>query len=870
MEVRHPPGFAGCSFHKGDQNKRTMLWAILILLYAVAVQWSLSTMGDPYASAVEEARKFHDSHLKEQAARPKKVEWVEDHDDMVDDIDGEDVPSWKPQEETYEDEDEEASASGSGADDDEDATNSTTEAKLKKALPSEFLPSAGAASMLFLTICAHILFHLLCYWNVGFKSYFLFSPATVVSEGVYALIKTLPHHGTPGMALVAKHHLTGKLTFEFQRRKYYYVAEGEEELLEEVVGTEGNGTVVAVTPSLTSKLAEYTTKGLKDAEAKELFQVYGENRLSIRTPTLFEMWRSQLISPVPMFQFFCSVLWMLDEYWQYTIMTFVTIMMLEAGTAFQRLKTLGQLTQMSMKPYPVLTLRDGKWREISTQELQPGDIICLNVSKKAKSDEKDKKPQPDGLSDVIPCDCLLLHGSAVVNEASLTGESVPAMKDQVPTTDVGEELDMDGKHRIHTLFSGTTLVDVKQVQDTVKGVPNPPKKGCVCYVLRTGFASSQGSLMQMIEFSTESVAGDSRETFWALLLLLVCAIIAAVYVFQKGMKKGDKTTHELLIKSVLIITSVVPRQLPMQMALAVNTALMALMKAGVMCTEPFRVPLAGKITHALFDKTGTLTTDTLVPSAIVNNTTEHKIQPVLEASDLCSVVLAGCHSLVAVGDESSNVVGDPIEVAALKGVDWRYDAKDQTAHRGNLEAKERVAKDLEKEMKAYKPTTKKYKELTEKLAELAKEITKAQERAKKDKLAVTIKHRHHFNSQVCTPIPPRSPTPPHSCNVCASLSRSRGWKAAGPRCAPSSRYAHTARLCPHAAPQGSPEAVRKLLAKGSEPAWFEDSFTEMMEDGMRVLALAYKWLPNNTNPTTELRSEVCSVSICPHEHPCFL
>ena len=35
---------------------------------------------------------------------------------------------------------------------------------------------------------------------------------------------------------------------------------------------------------------------------------------------------------------------------------------------------------------------------------------------------------------------------------------------------------------------------------------------------------------------------------------------------------------------------------------------MALMKAQVFCTEPFRVPMAGKITHAFFDKTGMLTT----------------------------------------------------------------------------------------------------------------------------------------------------------------------------------------------------------------------------------------------------------------------
>jgi len=68
----------------------------------------------------------------------------------------------------------------------------------------------------------------------------------------------------------------------------------------------------------------------------------------------------------------------------------------------------------------------------------------------------------------------------------------------------------------------------------------------------------------MIEFSQQSASGDVRETGLALLLLFVFALLASGYVLKEGLRKREKTTHELLLKCVIIITSVVPRQFPMQ------------------------------------------------------------------------------------------------------------------------------------------------------------------------------------------------------------------------------------------------------------------------------------------------------------------
>merc|ERR1719159_676486 len=124
----------------------------------------------------------------------------------------------------------------------------------------------------------------------------------------------------------------------------------------------------------------------------------------------------------------------------------------------------------------------------------------------------------------------------------------------------------------------------------------------------------------MIEFSTQEVSADKKETALQLLFLLMFALVAAGYVLKKGLEDETRPTYKTLLRCTLIITSVVPPSLPMQMAFAVHTALMSLLKAGIFCTEPFRVPYAGRISYCFFDKTGTLTSDQMVAAGIVNAT----------------------------------------------------------------------------------------------------------------------------------------------------------------------------------------------------------------------------------------------------------
>lgn len=205
------------------------------------------------------------------------------------------------------------------------------------------------------------------------------------------------------------------------------------------------------------------------------------------------------------------------------------MLIFESSTVFQRSRTQAMLRGMAPQPSPVRVLRDGQWVLLTSTDLLPGDIISIVQQQPApatavvatgaaSSAPSASTPAPaaaaaaaTGSSSVVPCDCVILRGSAVVNEASLTGESVPQMKEALTAADASasggnqdevdvERLDMNGAHRTSVLFSGTTLIVVDAQEKSAVGaavserVPPPPDHGAIAYVLRTGFRCDMRAL----------------------------------------------------------------------------------------------------------------------------------------------------------------------------------------------------------------------------------------------------------------------------------------------------------------------------------------------------------------------------------------
>ncbi|KAG0356925.1 hypothetical protein BG005_004114 [Podila minutissima] len=486
------------------------------------------------------------------------------------------------------------------------------------------------------------LLFLTCQWSVSIKASLTCKKESDPTKANVIRIIPEQHHGLG--ALCDLHHENGDIFFFFQKKKYIYNA--DKKLFAKITYPSDNGLTMGELQK---------ARGLTEAQTKTSQATYGMNRFDIPTPKFTELFKEHAVAPFFIFQVFCVALWMLDEYWYYSLFTLFMLIVFESTVVWQRLKTIGEFQGMSIKPFHVNVRRNGSWVNILSDELLPGDLVSIVRTKEDSG---------------VPCDMVIIDGSCIVNEAMLSGESTPLLKEGIMLRDIEDVLELNGADKLNALYGGTKVLQVTPPTSSLKA----PDGGCLCYVVRTGFGTAQGKLVRTMVYSTERITANNLEALLFILFLLIFAIVASYYVWVEGTAQGRKR-GKLLLDCILIITSVVPPELPMELSLAVNTSLIGLAKHHIFCVEPFRIPFAGKVDVCCFDKTGTLTGEDLVVEGVCGIDVmdpQQLIQPE-QAPRSSRHVLATAHALVQLEE---GLVGDPMERVTLEALKWNVGRHD--------------------------------------------------------------------------------------------------------------------------------------------------------------------------------------------------
>lgn len=157
----------------------------------------------------------------------------------------------------------------------------------------------------------------------------------------------------------------------------------------------------------------------------------------------FELLVQEVLNPFYIFQIFSVALWMYDYYTVYACCILLVSTVSVAAQMIENIQNNTKIRQMARYTCAIeVRVADEKgittMQTVDSSRLLPGDIVVV----------------PEGRS--LPCDLVLLTGSAIVNEAMLTGESVPVMKSSLPIINTEKYTPQAaGKY---TLFGGTNVI----------------------------------------------------------------------------------------------------------------------------------------------------------------------------------------------------------------------------------------------------------------------------------------------------------------------------------------------------------------------------------------------------------------------------
>jgi manganese-transporting P-type ATPase len=82
----------------------------------------------------------------------------------------------------------------------------------------------------------------------------------------------------------------------------------------------------------------HSAEGLKNQdEEKRALLVWGNNKMDIPIPTFMDLYQEHVVAPFFVFQLFCTLLWLLDEYWYYSLYNLGMLFFFEGTVVMQRL-----------------------------------------------------------------------------------------------------------------------------------------------------------------------------------------------------------------------------------------------------------------------------------------------------------------------------------------------------------------------------------------------------------------------------------------------------------------------------------------------------------------------------------------------------
>lgn len=387
-----------------------------------------------------------------------------------------------------------------------------------------------------------------------------------------------------------------------------------------------------------------TADGLSSDEAQKRLDQNGKNKLKeVEKDSLFKKFINSLADPMiimllvaaaiqaavavieaggkPGLRDFADVLVILVVVIINTIMGLVQESKAEAA-----MDALMQMTAATSK-----VLRDGKVETLKSEDLVQGDVILLEAG------------------DAVPADCRILESHSMkVEEAALTGESVPVTKmvDVLMLKDKSSDVALGDRKNM--LYSGSTVV-YGRGKAVVTGVGMETEMGKIADALNTAEKEEtplQKKMGELSHFLTKLVIGIS------VLVFVVGVVESMILAGEFSWKLLGESSLATFIAAIALAVAAIPEGLPAVVTIILSIGVTAMSKRQALIRKLTAVETLGCTQIICSDKTGTLTQNKMT---VVDHYGE-------DEKLLASAMALCCDAEI---DGAGKVTGEPTEAALV-------------------------------------------------------------------------------------------------------------------------------------------------------------------------------------------------------------
>ena len=375
--------------------------------------------------------------------------------------------------------------------------------------------------------------------------------------------------------------------------------------------------------------------GLSEDEAKKRLTKYGSNVLKeTKKKTSFMMFLDQFKDFMILVLIAAAIISGIIGEATDTI-AIIVIVVLNAIIGFvqeyRAEKAMAALKKMAA-PYATV-IRDGMPANIPAPKVVPGDVVILEAGK------------------VVPADMRLIEAAQLkVEEAALTGESIPIEKHTKPLHD--EMLPLGDRKNM--VYKGTVISYGRGA-----GI-----------VVATGMDTELGKIATMLqeEEGVKTPLQKRLASFGQKLAFAVLAICAIV--FGIGLMRGEPPLL-MLLTAVSLAVAAIPEALPAVVTISLALGAKKMVRQNALIRKLPAVETLGSVTYICSDKTGTLTLNQMTVEKIYTDEklvgADPRVYPKEKGEHIGSPIEILFTALALSNDAALNkegkVIGDPTEVA---------------------------------------------------------------------------------------------------------------------------------------------------------------------------------------------------------------